>query len=217
MHHPGKLGDDAYNRLKSDWEKHHSGANRGKPAILEEGMTWQDVGIPPNDAQFVEGQEYTKSDIAAIFRVPSYKIGLLKPGTVSYASVEQQAIDFVVDCIRPWLVCWEQRVTLSLLTPSERENFFSEFLLDALLRGDSTQRAAFYNSMFNIGAFSQNDILTLENRNSIGPLGDRRYVPLNMVPVDLVDKLLEAKTQPKEAPADGEPESKPAQMNGAAH
>ena len=65
--------------------------------------------------------------------------------------------------------------------------------------------------------FSQNDILKLEDRNTIGPIGDRRYVPLNYVPVDMVDKVIEGKTQPADPAIDVTP-SKPAQLNGkAAH
>lgn len=213
------LGDIAYKRLQKFWDDEHQGlSNRGRTAILEDGVKWQDVGMPPDDAQFIQGQEYQKGDIAAIFRVPAYKIGLLKPGTVSFASVEQQAIDFVIDCIRPWLVCWEERTTLALLTPTERKQYFAEFLVDALLRGDSAQRAAFYTSMFNIGAFTQNQILEKENMNGIGTLGDRRYVPLNMIPVDLVDDVVKAKLQPQQPanPADNTP-TEPKMMNGAAH
>ena len=217
--HPGQLSDAAYNRLRRDWEEKQGGANRRRPAILEENMKWQDVGIPPDDMQFVEGEEFSKADIAAIFRVPSYKIGLLKPGTVSYASVEQQAIDFVVDCIRPWLVCWEERATLSFLTRAERRAFFCEFLVEELLRGDSTQRAAFYQALSNIGAITINEIRARENMNGIGPDGDRHYVPLNMVPVDLVDKMLLMKAQPaqNEPGEPKEPENAPKQLNGAAH
>ena len=212
---PGELGDLAYARLRKAWDESHGGLNnRNRIAILEKGTTWQDVGVPPDDAQFIQGQEYQKSDIAAIFRVPSYKIGLLKPGTVSYASVEQQAIDFVVDCIRPWLVCWEERTTLALLTPRERNRYFAEFLVDALLRGDSAQRASFYTAMFNIGALTQNEIRSKESLNGFGPEGDRHYIPYNMVPVDAVDDLIKAKTEPA---LDITPPMKPAQLNGTAH
>lgn len=207
--HNSRLGQEAFERLRKDWQEKQGGANRGRPAILEEGMKWQDVGVPPDDMQFIEGEEFSKADIAAIFRVPSYKIGLLKPGTVSFASVEQQAIDFIIDCIRPWLVCWEERATVSLLTATERKDFFAEFLVDALLRGDSQQRAEFYTKMFNIGVFSENDILSLENRNGIGELGDRRYVPLNMIPVDLVDDVVKGKQKPQENVP-----TEPKQLNG---
>ena len=178
-------------------------------------MKWQDVGIPPDDAQFIQGQEFGKSDIAALYRVPSYKIGLLKPGTMSYASVEQQAIDFVVDCIRPWLVCWEQRATLSLLTQPERKTLYAEFLVDALLRGDSDSRAKFYQAMFNLGAITINEIRAYENMNGIGPDGDRHYLQQNLAPIDLLDELLKGKTQPKEPANLTSPETHGNEWGGA--
>lgn len=213
-----KLSRETHERLRNEWAEHYGGENRRKPAILEYGMTWQDIGVNPDDAQFIEGEEFGKADIAAIFRVPAYKIGLMKPGTVSYASVEQQAIDWVVDGVMPWNVAWEEQINLTLLTPIERRRYFAKFSLNALLRGDSAQRADFYTKMFNIGVFSQNEIRELEDQNTIGKLGDRRYVPLNMVPVDLVDKLMESKTQPKDPTIDVTPGAgEPAKLNGVAH
>jgi len=217
--HPGILGEPAYQQLRRRWEENHQGlSNRARVAILEEGMKWQDVGVPPDDAQFIQGQEFQKSDIAAIYRVPSYKIGLLKPGTVSYASVEQQAIDFVTDCIRPWLICWEQRATLSLLTPAERRVLFAEFMIDALLRGDSDSRARFYQALFNMGVLTINEIRERENMNSIGPDGDRHYLQQNLAPIDMLDDLLKAKLpQPGEPQAQLEPPKLNGALNGAAH
>ena len=217
--HPGILGEPAYQQLRRRWEENHQGlSNRARVAILEEGMKWQDVGVPPDDAQFIQGQEFQKSDIAAIYRVPSYKIGLLKPGTVSYASVEQQAIDFVTDCIRPWLICWEQRATLSLLTPTERRVLFAEFMIDALLRGDSDSRARFYQALFNMGVLTINEIREKENMNSIGPDGDRHYLQQNLAPIDMFDDLLKAKLpQPGQPQAQLEPPKPNGALNGAAH
>jgi len=175
--------------------------------------------VPPDDAQFIEGQEFQKSDIAAIYGVPSYKIGLLKPGTVSFASVEQQNIDFVTDCIRPWLIRWEQRATLSLLTPTERKVLFAEFNLDALLRGDSAARASFYQALFNMGVLTINEIREKENLNSIGTDGDRHYLQLNLAPIDMLDDLLKAKLQPPGSSpvAQLEPPKPNGALNGAAH
>jgi HK97 family phage portal protein len=218
--HPGILGDQAFQQLRKRWDESHQGlSNRSRVAILEEGMQWKDVGIPPDDAQFIQGQEFQKSDIAAIYRVPSYKIGLLKPGTVSFASVEQQAIDFVTDCIRPWLVCWEERSTLSLLTPTERKSLFAEFKIDALLRGDSDSRAKFYQALFNLGAITINEIRSFENMNSIGPDGDRHYLQQNLAPIDMLDDILKAKIAPPQSPGLLEPPAaKPnGALNGAAH
>jgi HK97 family phage portal protein len=218
IEHPNRLGDVAYERLKTQWQETHGGlSNAHRVAILEEGMKWSDIGIPPDDAQFIQGEEFTKADIAAIYGVPPYKIGLLKPGTVSFASVEQQAIDSVSDCIQPWVVCWEDCLNLALLTPAEQQIYFAKFNMNALLRGDSESRARFYTQMFNIGVFTQNMILELEDQNTIGELGDRRYVPLNYVPIDLVDKQFEQKQLAAPTSGDDADAPKIALPNGAAH
>jgi HK97 family phage portal protein len=216
-----QLGDVAYNRLEKFWEGKHGGlSNAGRVAILEEGLEWQSIGMPAKDMEYILGEEHEKADIAGIFGVPPYLIGLLKPGTVSFASVEQQALDTISHCVTPYVVNWEECLNLALLTPTEQKIFFVKFALNALMRGDSESRARFYTQLFNIGVFSQNDILQLEDRNTIGALGDRRYVPLNMIPVDLVDEVVKAKLQPPAAPANnpapGQPAA-PAQLNGAAH
>jgi len=215
LSHPGVLGEEAFQQLKRRWDESHGGTmNRSRVAILEEGMKWQDVGIPPKDAEFIAGQEYQKQDIAGLWRIPPYKIGLMKPGTMSYASVEQQQQDFKDSCIQPWLTCWEERITGSLLTPAERNQYYAEFLVDALLRADADSRAKFYMALFNMGAISANEIRARENLNSIGADGDRYFVPLNMTPVDRVDDLIDVKAEPPQPPMLPAPQPK---LNGAAH
>src|ERR1043166_2550691 len=140
---------------------------RRAPMILEEGMKWKDVGIPPNDAQFIEGWSVQKEDIAAIYRVPSYKIGIMKPGTVSHSSVEQAKLDFYTDCIRCWLECWEQECFLSLLTEAEQKIYFLEFLADAILRADSLTRAQVFQIWRRNGILSANEWRGIENLNPL--------------------------------------------------
>jgi len=221
LKHPAKLGDVAYERLRKSWEETHGGlSNARRVAILEEGLDWQDVGIPADDAQYIQGEEFTKADIAAIYRVPPYKVGLLKPGTVSFASVEAQQIDAITDCVQPWVVCWEDCLNLALLTPTEQKIYFAKFNMNALLRGDSESRARFYTSMLNNGVYTINMCLELEDQNTIGPLGDRHFVSMNMIPLDLVDKQFEQQQKQLTVPAggdDGNEEMKPKMMNGAAH
>lgn len=217
------LGDVAYQRLSKFWAEEHQGlSNRGRMAILEDGIKWQDVGVHPDDAQFIEGEKFTKADIAAMFGVPPYKIGVLESGTVSYASVEQQATDADSECVVPYVVCWEDCLNLALLTPTEQEVYFTKFTINALMRADSAARAAFYQSLFNMAAISPNEIRQFEDMNTLGPEGDRRYVALNMIPVDLVDDVIKAKLQPPARPPAGNssgdtPTEAPKLMNGAAH
>ncbi|MFG1873382.1 phage portal protein [Sphaerisporangium sp. NPDC049003] len=182
LKHPGELGDAASRRLREGWEDMHRGLdNAQRVAILEEGMEWQSIGIPPEDAQFLQTRKFGVSDMARWLRLPPHKIGDLEHAT--YTNIEHQALDYVTSALRIWLVRWEQAILTRLLTSVERGRFFAEHLVDALLRGDIKSRYEAYAIGRNWGWLSADDIAEMENRN---PLPDDRgsvyLVPLNMVP-----------------------------------
>lgn len=183
LKHPGILSENAQERLRSTWYETHGGLDKSQRlAILEEGMEFEAIGIPPDDAQFLETREFQTTEIARIFRVPPHMIGDLTRAT--FSNIEQQAIDFVVNSIGPWLVRWEQEIYRQLLTAPERLRYYAEFLVAGLLRGDTEARFGSYAIGKNNGWLSANDIRRLENMNSIGPAGDVYMVPLNMVPAE---------------------------------
>lgn len=174
---PGELGDEAYNRLKKSLNEEHVGAGKShKPMLLEGGLQFTQTSIPPDDAQFLETRKFQTEEIARWFNVPLYKIKNLDKAT--FSNIEQQAIEFVVDTIRPWLVRWEQEIKRKLLMPSERD-VFAEHKVDALLRGDTKARYAAYHTGRQAGFLSVNDIRAFENMNPIEG-GDIYLTPLNM-------------------------------------
>lgn len=183
LEYPGRLSPEARRRLREAWEELHRGPyGAGRVAILEEGMTWKTVGIPPEDAQFLETRRFQVSEIARIFRVPPHMIGDLERAT--FSNIEQQAIDFVVHSLRPWLVRWEQAISRDVLTERERERFFPEFVVEGLLRGDVESRFRAYAIGRQWGWLSLNEIRERENLNPI-EAGDSVLMPLNMVSVPI--------------------------------
>ncbi len=182
LEHPAKLSEEAQKRLRQSWNEMHQGLDKQhRIAILEEGMTYKQIGIPPEDAQFLETRKFQLNEIARIYRVPPHMIGDLERAT--YSNIEQQSIDFVVNTIRPWLVRWEQAINSKLLTQSEREEYFVEFKVDGLLRGDIESRYKAYATARQWGWMSANDVRELENMNPIEG-GDTYLIPLNMIPAD---------------------------------
>lgn len=192
---PHGLSDEAFKRLTKEYKQGHQGLSRShRITFLEEGMDVERIGIPPGDAQFLETRKFTVREIARYYRMQPHKIQDLDNAT--FTNIEQQSIEHVVDTLRPWLVRIEQRINNRLIPPADRAQYFAEFLVDGLLRGDSAARGAFYTQMFQIGALSPNDILEMENRNPIDG-GDSHYVPLNMIPTDAPPP------PPKPAPTQG--------------
>jgi HK97 family phage portal protein len=187
LEHPGKLGDQAFDNLRTSWAESHQGVeNSHKPAILEEGMKLHEIGIPPEDAQFLETRKFQVTEIARIFRVPPHMIGDLDKAT--FSNIEQQSLDFVIHSVRPWLTRWEQSIWQHLMLPSDRERYFAEFLVDGMLRGDTVSRYTAYATGRQNGWLSANDIRELENMNPVEG-GDVYLVPLNMIPADQVGDL----------------------------
>lgn len=181
LEHPGSLSDTAYKRIRGTFEARHQGLSRAhRVALLEEGMKVHEVGIPPEDAQFLETRKFQRSEIAGLYRMPPHKIGDLDRAT--FTNIEHQAIEYVVDCLRPWLVRWEQAILSQLIPREERSDVFAEFLVDGLLRGDTTSRYAAYAQAINSGWMNRNEPRLLENLPAIEGL-DQFLIPLNMVPV----------------------------------
>ncbi|MEU2799045.1 phage portal protein [Streptomyces sp. NPDC007117] len=180
LSHPGNLSPEARRRMADDWENIHKGIDRAhRVAILEEGVTFQNVGVPNDSAQFLETRKLQVTEMARWLRLPPHKIMDLDRAT--FSNIEQQQLDYVSSALNVWLVRWEQAVLTQLLLPEERQKYYAEFLVDSLLRGDTTARYAAYAVGRQWGWLSANDVREKENLNPVEG-GDAYLVPLNMVP-----------------------------------
>lgn len=178
LEHPAKLGDVGAKNLRTSWQEVHGGvSNTGKVAILEEGMKFHELGLTNEDAQLLQSRKYSRTEIASIFRVPPHLIGDLERAT--FSNIEQQAIEFVQNCMRPICVRTEKRLKLTLLSAEEQANYFFSFNLAGLLRGDLPSRYAAYAVGRTGGWLSVNDIRETEDMNRVKG-GDSYLTPLNM-------------------------------------
>ena len=164
LEHPGVIKD--VQRVKDSWNAAYQGSgNAHRVAVLEEGMKFQAIGIPPEQAQFLETRKFQIDEIARIFRVPPHMVGDLEKS--SFSNIEQQSLEFVKYTLDPWVVRWEQSLCQALLLPSEKSELFIRFNLDGLLRGDYASRMTGYATGRQNGWLSANDIRELEDMNHI--------------------------------------------------
>ena len=164
LEHPGVVKDPE--KLRDSWNKVYQGtANSHKVAVLEEGMKYHEIGMSPEDSQFLQTRSFQLTEICRIFRVPPHMIGDLSRST--FSNIEHQSIDFVVHTIRPWLVRWEQAIARSLLTDEERTIYYAKFNVDGLMRGDFATRMNGYAIARQNGWMSANEIRALEDMNKI--------------------------------------------------
>lgn len=177
-----RLEDDEYTEFRQRWLAGHQGLRRSQlVGILTNGAEWKDVGIAPGLAQFIETRQFSVRDIARLFRVPPHVIGDLE-GTVSRASIEQQAIEFVVYSLRSWLVRYEQALKGRMFNGriDRAAQRYPEFLVDGLMRGDTNARYTAYAKGIQFGWLSRADVRELENLTYVEGL-DTYLVPVNMM------------------------------------
>ena len=152
-------------KLRESWQSMYGGENAGKIAVLEQGMEYQSISIPPEDAQFLDTRKFQTAEIARIFRVPLHLINDLDRAT--FSNIENQSLEFVRYTLNPWVVRWEQALCKALLLPSEKSRYFIKFNVDGLMRGDYASRMQGYATMIQNGVFSINDVREMEDMNLV--------------------------------------------------
>lgn len=185
LEHLGVLGETGRENLRDSMTEMHQGLNKAhRLMILEEGMTYKQIGIPPDTAQYLETRKFQVTDIARFYRIPPHMIADLERSTNN--NIEHQGIEFVVHTIRPWLVRWEQTMLHKLFLPSERKKgFYIEFNVDGLLRGDYKSRQEGLRIARDSGIITRNEWRAMENMNPLteDQINDT-WRPVNMVPGD---------------------------------
>ena len=171
----GKLDANAFNRLRDTWREDFGGSeNAGGTPILEDGMTFKPISVNPEDAQWLETEQFGVERTCGLFRVPPHKIAHLLRAT--FSNIEHQGIEFVTDCILPQASRREQVINWRFFR-DDRE-FFCEHVLDGVLRGDSVSRSQYLTRMVLAGILTRNEARVIENHNRIEGL-DEPLTPTN--------------------------------------
>ena len=182
-----QINKEAKDKIREEWNNIHNGVdNAFKIAVLDLGLSYQPISLNNKDAQFVESKTITIEDITRFFGVPLYKIN---SGKQSYSSNEQNGIEYVVNTLHPSVTQYEEEDTYKLLFESEkRKGLEIRRNMMAELKGDTSSRGTWYKNMREIGAFSVDDVLALEDMPKV-PGGHTRNASLNYVPLELFEEL----------------------------
>ncbi|WFQ81355.1 phage portal protein [Xenorhabdus sp. SF857] len=172
------LTDEAFSRLKTDFEAQHQGlANAHKPLILEMGLKWQQISLSAEDAQFLETRKFQLEEICRIFRVPLHMVQNTDRAT--FNNIENLGIGFINYSLVPYLTRIEQRINAGLVRSHKQGRFYAKFNTGALLRGDMKSRFEAYATGINWGIYSPNECRELEELNPREG-GDIYLTPMNM-------------------------------------
>jgi len=177
---PARVTDEQKETIRQDFRSKFGGVSKKfRMAILQQGWDLKTLGVPLEDAQFVELMKFQVTEIARLFRVPPHKIQDLERAT--YSNIEHQGIEYMSDCIEPWCVRWEQALRSRLFLPEEKREYIIEFLMDSLLRADTESRYRAYGTGIQWGFLTPDEVRAKENMNPMGGAAASTWMPVNMV------------------------------------
>lgn len=149
--------------------------NVARTALLTMGATWNKTGFTNEEAQFLDTMKFSAIDIARFWRMPPAMIGNVEQ---RFANNEQQALQYVVHCLTPWLVRFERQFNRRLFAG---EDVYAKFMVMGLLRGDSAARGKFYATGRQWGWLCADDIREWEEQEPLpNDAGQTFLQPINM-------------------------------------
>lgn len=182
---PQTISKDQAATVKEVFEDGHRGNRKShRVGVIGGGGKFVKTTVDPNEAQMIESRRFMVEEIARVYRVPLHMLQVAAPGVQSYASNEENALQFASYTLRPLVAKIE--AAYSKLLPGEA---FLRLNMDAILRGDLTTRFAAYSSAIQAGYMTINDARRLEDMKPIDG-GDVLRVSLanvNIAAADLVE------------------------------
>lgn len=173
------LNSQQKNELKRSWQMAFSPAT-GTPngvAVLEGNLSFEPITVNPTDAQLLETRQFNVVDICRFFGVSPVKAFDLTKS--SYSTVEATNLSFLTETLSPLLEKIELEFERKLYKPSEKDSIDVRFDTATLLRADKQSLANYYQTLFNIGVVSPNDIRKQLDMEAIEG-GDNAFVQVNI-------------------------------------
>lgn len=189
---PEKTDEKMLALAKASWEAAQGGSNQGRTAVMPGEWKYTQIGLSPEDSQFLATRAFQRADIAAMYRVPSHMAG--DTSKISNSSYEQMNLSFVNDTIRPILARFEAELNRKLVHQIGRKagQYFVKFDLSERLRADheTTMKGVALGRQW--GLITGNEGRIALGMNSLDdPAADTLLVPVNMMNADLIPKQTE--------------------------
>lgn len=179
--HPKGMSKQGLREFVSSFQGKNAGlSNAQRIAIIEEGFKYESVGLSLEDSQFVETRGFQKGEASTMLLIPPHLIGDVSRSTSWGTGIEEQTLGFITFGLGSHLELWSQETDRQLVRPAYGAKMFSEFELNALLAGRASDRLAFYQGLWQMGAINAD---TIARRENLPPPGDGSgqtyYKPLN--------------------------------------
>jgi len=167
----GHIPDKEFKAWKARWDKYYGGpVGDHTTPILEYGLKYKQLGIPPDDAQFIETRQFQIQDICRFFLVPPPLVGDLSRAT--FNNGEQQNLQFMKYTLRPLVKREEMELECKLVSRRDEGTIDINFNIDELLRADTKTRADYEIKLVQAGILTRNEAREIENRDPLPGLDE---------------------------------------------
>jgi HK97 family phage portal protein len=190
---PGTLTAEQAENLRNGFDSKHRGWRRGhRTGILSGGASFKPTQVDPESSQSIEARRLAVEDVARAFNIPANMLNI--PGTTTYASVEQNNLQFITHTLRPIVQKLEDAFSQLMNRYPGGETAFIKWNLDGLARADIQARTSAYSTMIQAGVMSINDVRRLEDMSDIDdPAANNVRVPLANMNIDAADLIANEK------------------------
>lgn len=184
LEHPGKLGPEARADLRREWKRIHSEGS--EIAVMWEGMKFNPISVDPDHAKLIDSRVFSIQELARFYDLPPHVLYELSKGT--FSNTEEMNRFLVSQSLLRRMVRVEKACDRQLFTePEKRQQYFTKFNVNALLRGDPKQQAEVNQIEFNCGALSVDEWRAQKERNKLADgQGEYYWVRRDIAPIDLV-------------------------------
>jgi HK97 family phage portal protein len=124
---------------REQWQARYAG-QPGQVAVLEDGMTYNDISSTADEAQYVEARKLTREECAAAYHVPLPMVGILDHAT--FSNVKEQHKQLYQDTLGPWLIFLQDELERQLLIDcDDTADVYLEFNIAEKLKGSFEEQA----------------------------------------------------------------------------
>jgi len=183
--HPADLDLKAKDNIREEIEDVAGGSQRARRVVvLDEGMKYQQIGIPPEDGQFLQTRQFQVREIARWLSVPPHLLYDLDEA--NFSTTESQGLDFKTYTLEPWIETWAGEMKRKLLTmPEQVSGYFYKPDVSRIVVMEENTKWDLYSKQRNLGYYTLNDIKRKEREQLMPPeVGDSRVTPSTMIPLE---------------------------------
>lgn len=162
---PGILKEGQLENLQGHFKSAFGGTeNTARALVLEQGMTWKQVSVSPEDAELLASRRFQGEELARLYNVPPPIIGDLTHGT--FTNSETAGRWFAQHTLTPWIRKIEAEFVRAVFTEAARATHEIELDLSGFLRGDPETRWKSHEIAVKNGILTPNEVRTVEGWNS---------------------------------------------------